>query len=148
MNAIAQHAGHRLRHHAREVWESRGGGFYGFVAMLTFLYLEAVNLVGDVTGITHLQINLGGIISWLVQNFVQGLLNVMWAAIWPVEWIKLFGVGLTSGALLGGAYIVYHAIHPGVRRLLESGDEAAAAPSPGAGRHRPARPRRGGRELR
>ncbi len=124
MNAIVEHTGHRLRRHVREVWESRGGGFYGFVAMLTFLYLEGANLVGDIASLPGLRPNLGGIISWLVQNFVQAILNVVWAAIWPVEWIKLFGVGVTSGALLGASYITYRLVRPTALRLLREPEEA------------------------
>ncbi len=128
MNTIVRYGGHRLRRHVREVWLSRGGGFYGFVAMLMFLYLEAVSLVGDVTGLPNLQVNLGGIIGWFVQNFVTGLLNVIWASIWPVSWITRFGVNLTSAALLVGVYVVFRVIRPVVDRLLrEPGEETAAA---------------------
>lgn len=124
MNEIARQAGHRLRRHAREVWQSRGGGFYGFAAMLTFLYLEAVNLIGDVASLRHVQLGLGGIISWFVQNAVQALLTALWSIIWPVAWIRRFGVGLLSIALLVGAYGVYRLIRPAVLRWLrEPGEE-------------------------
>lgn len=115
---MARHATHRLRRHALELWESRGGGYYGFVATITFLWLEAVNLFGDVAALPRLQLDIGGLISWLVQNLVQGLLTAMWAAIWPVAWISHLGVGLTSGVLLGGSYGVYRVVHPWVSRWL------------------------------
>jgi hypothetical protein len=58
-----------------------------------------------------------------VQNFVQALMNVVKAAIWPVEWIGRFGVSLLSLALLAGAYGVYRLIRPGVLRLLREEEE-------------------------
>lgn len=124
MHEIARHAGHRLRRHAHEVWQSRGGGYYGFVAMLTFLYLEAVDILGDIASLRHLQLGIGGIISWLVQDAVQALMNVIRAAIWPVEWISRFGVGITSIVLLGGSYVIYRAIRPTVLRWLGEPDES------------------------
>ena len=115
---VARHATHRFRRHALELWESRGGGYYGFVATITFLYLEGVNLFGDVAALPRLQLNIGGLISWLVQNLVQGVLTAMWAAIWPVAWISHLGVGLTSCVLLAGSYGVYRVVHPWVSRWL------------------------------
>ncbi len=121
--SLVRRAGHRVRHEALEVWESRGGGFYGFAAMVTFLGLEAVNLVGDVASLATVQPNVGGLISWLVQNLVQGAMTALWAAIWPLTWINHLGVGVTSGALLAGAYVTYRVIHPTVARLLKEPGE-------------------------
>jgi len=118
---VARHAAHRFRRHALHLWESRGGAYYGFVATITFLYLEAVNLFGDVAALPQQQLNLGGLISWFVQNLVQGLLTAMWAAIWPVAWVSHLGVGLTSGVLLATSYGVYRMIRPWVSRWLREG---------------------------
>jgi hypothetical protein len=134
MHPIVKHGGHRFRRHVRELWASRGGGFYGFVATLTFVYLEAVDLVGDVFALRHAQLSLGGVISWFVQNAVDAFLNVLWSAIWPVKWLGLFGVGLTSGALLAGSYVTYRALRPTVLRLLrEPGEEGDIDLTPAAG---------------
>ncbi len=126
MHTIVRKAGHRYRRHARHLWESRGGGFYGFVGTLTFLYLEATALVGDVTGLPNFQVSLSGVIGWWVQNLVTGILNVVWASIWPVAWIQRFGVNLTSAALLGGCYVGFLLIRPAVTRLLREPEEKAA----------------------
>lgn len=127
MHVIVRHTGHRLRRHVRRVWASRGGGFYGFVATLTFVYLEAQNLWGDVAAVRGIQIStsgiLGGVVGWFVQNLVQGIMAAVWASIWPVEWMKRFGVGLTSGALLVGAYFLFLMIRPAVLRLLHDPDD-------------------------
>jgi hypothetical protein len=120
---VARHATHRFRRHALALWESRGGAYYGFVATITFLYLEAVNLFGDVAALPHQQFGLGGLISWFVQNLVQGLLTALWAAIWPVGWISRLGVGVKFGMLLAATYGVYRVIHPWVSRWLRGAQE-------------------------
>ncbi len=125
MNVIVRHGTHHLRRHVRQVWQSRGSGFYGFAGTLMFLYLEVMSLVGDVTGLPSIQLSVGGIVGWFVQNLVTGILNVVWASIWPVAWIKRFGVNLTSGALLVGAYLVFLLIQPLVLRWLRDPDEIA-----------------------
>ncbi len=124
MHPIVRRASHGFRHHALEVWESRGGGFYGFAAMVTFAGLEAVNLVGDVAALAHMQLSLGSLIGWFVQNTIQGLMTVAWAAIWPVAWIQHLGVGVKSLVLLAAAYGVYRVIHPAVACILREGADA------------------------
>ncbi len=125
MALIVRQGAHWFRRHVRQVWQSRGGGFYGFVATLTFLYLEGMNLVGDVTGLRNLDVSLGGIINFFVQNFIQGITAVVWASVWPVAWIQRFGVGFVSGALLVGCYFTFRLIQPLVLRLLQEPGEAA-----------------------
>jgi len=125
MHSIVRHSGHRLRRHVRELWESRGGGFYGFVATLTFLYFETMSLIGDVTGLPGFRVSIGGIVGWLVQNLVTGIMNVVWAAVWPLAWIGRFGVTLTSAALLAGSYGAFIVLRPAVLRLLRDPEEPA-----------------------
>lgn len=119
MKRLVHLAAARFRRHVRELWRSRGGGFYGFVAVLTFLYLEVVDLAGDLAGIRLRSIDLGWAIGFLVDNFVDALMNLVRSVIWPAAWIQRFGVGALSGALLAGAYIAYRLIRPTVIRLLE-----------------------------
>ncbi len=118
MKAIFQRAADRQRHHAHHFWLSRGGGFYGFVAALTFVYLEAVDLVGDIAGLAGVRINVGYLVSWLVSNAVAALLNVLRATLWPIAWMGHFGLGIRSGLFLLGAYLLYLTIRPLALRLL------------------------------
>ncbi len=118
MKALLQRAARRKGAHAREFWMSRGGGFYGFAAALTFVYLEVVDLVGDVAGLGAVQLNLGFAIGWLVQNAVDALINVVRSTLWPIAWIDHFGLGLPSAALLAGAYGLYLLVRPLALRLL------------------------------
>ncbi len=130
MPLIVRQGAYWFRRHVRRVWQSRGGGFYGFVATLTFLYLEAVNVIGDIGSLRGLGLNLGWVINFLVQNFVQGILNVVWASVWPVAWIQRFGVGLKSAALLVGCYFTFRLIQPMVARLLQEPGETGMLGEP------------------
>ncbi|HKJ93655.1 MAG TPA: hypothetical protein VJ957_10815 [Longimicrobiales bacterium] len=118
VHPVVHRRAHRLRRHAREMWDSKGGGFYGFVATVTFFGLETVNLVGDVAALPHVQLGIGGVVGWFVGNLVQGLMTALWSTIWPVAWISRLGVGVKLVALLAGAYVVYRLIRPLVSRLL------------------------------
>mgnify|MGYP006196686023 CR=1 FL=1 len=138
MREIRRQATSRFRRYFRHVWMSRGGGFYGFVAALMFVYLEGMALAGDVAGVPALlRADLGGLIGWGVANILTAVFNLVKAAVWPIEWIGRFGVGLGSGLLLAGSYAAYRAIRPAILRLL--GDPAndllprgAGAPAPDA----------------
>jgi hypothetical protein len=115
-----------LRRWVLRVWESRGGGFYGFVAALTFVYLEIIDLAGDAVDLAGAPMSAGYIIGFVVGNLVDALVNGLRAAIWPVSWIGNFGAGMLSGALLLGSYATYRAIRPSVLRLLTPTDDQPA----------------------
>lgn len=120
VRVVGQEAGHRLRRYVRKVWSSRGGGFYGFVATLMFLYLEVVDLAGDVLGFPALVgASLGGVIGWGVTNVINAVLNLVRAAIWPMSWLLGFGIGVRSALLLGATYVTYRVAHPHILRLLQ-----------------------------
>jgi len=127
MNELRALASNRSRRYLLASWRSRGGGFYGFVALLTFLYIEGLDLAGDVAGLAGVQLNLGFIISWLVGNLVDAALNGIRAAIWPLEWISRFGISLRSAVLLAASYGAYRLIRPTVVRLLTPTDEPLPA---------------------
>lgn len=134
MNALLQEGLVRFRRHVRKLWQSRGGGFYGFVAVLTFLYLEVVDVAGDLAGLRPNEIDLGWAIGFLVDNAVDALMNLVRSAIWPAAWIQRFGVGVLSAVLLGVSYLAYRLVRPTVIRLLEEpaeeAEEAEPAPAP------------------
>lgn len=122
MNELRTGIANRIRRHILTLWQSRGGGFYGFVAVLTFLYIEAFDLGGDLAGLPGSHIDLGFIISFIVGNLVDAFVNGLMAAIWPVSWIGRFGVGLLSAGLLAGCYVSYRAVRPTVIRWLTPTD--------------------------
>lgn len=77
-------------------WMSFGGGFYGIVALFTWLVIEINEIVEMVS-------NLGGILKFLqslnigliVHVFIEGFMNFIIAIIWPVYWIKQISTGQT-----------------------------------------------------
>lgn len=110
----------KVRRTLRKVWASRGGGYYGLVAAITFVYLEAVHLAGDLSTLLHAwPISLGKIISFIVGNLIDAVLNGISAAIWPIHWIGKLGLGPLLLALLGGTYVTYRLTRPAIIRLLE-----------------------------
>lgn len=118
--------GSTIRGYLRELWESHGGGFYGFVAALTFLYLEAIDLIPEFARIGQVEwIDLGWWISWFVGNMVDAIVNSVYATIWPVTWITRFGIGMWSAAALGASYLGYLAVRPTVLRMLETDEDTA-----------------------
>lgn len=112
----------RTRRRMLRVWESRGGGFYGFVALLTFVYLEVVDIAGDLADLPHRGIGVGTVTSFVIGNLVDALVNGLRAAIWPISWVGTFGIGLKSVVLLGGAYVAYRAVRPVALRVLRPTD--------------------------
>lgn len=70
-------------------WTSFGGGFYGIVALFTWLVIEF-------NEITEMVRNFGGFVKFLqslniglvVNIFIEGLMNFITAIIWPIYWIK------------------------------------------------------------
>jgi hypothetical protein len=117
-----------LRRYVRKLWEKRGGGFYGFVATMMFLYLEVVDIAGDIIDLGGARPSLGWLISFVVSNLVTLVINTVRAAIWPLTWLSQFGVGVLSATLLAGAYLAYRAVRPHVLRMLAEpdGDEDAS----------------------
>lgn len=116
--------GKSIREYLRELWESHGGGFYGFVAAVTFLYLEASDLIPELARIGQAEwFSIGWWITWFVGNMVEAITNGVYAAIWPATWINRFGVGVVTAVALGGSYLGYLAVRPTVLRLLRDPDE-------------------------
>ncbi len=125
MKQVRAYAANHYRRHLRGVWMSRGGGFYGFVVLLTFVYLESVDLAGDIAALPGSHVDAGFLISWIVGNLVDALVNTIRAALWPVAWIQHFGIGLLSAALLAGSFLLYRMVRPTVLRWLTPTDEPA-----------------------
>lgn len=126
MNELRDRTANTLRRKVLRVWESRGGGFYGFVAALTWVYLEVLDLGGDIADLPGADLDVGYAISFFIGNIVDAFVNGIRAAIWPASWISNFGVGVLSGALLLGCYAAYRAIRPSVLRLLTPTDDEPA----------------------
>lgn len=88
-NEIKTNPGHSSYDLIHKKWMKFGGGFYGIVALFTWLVIEA-------TDIAQMVINFGGFIKFLqniniglfIHVFIEALINFIVAIIWPVYWLK------------------------------------------------------------
>lgn len=70
-------------------WLSMGGGFYGVVAVLTWLFVELREILDFITsfdGISGLMENFS--VSMLVNLFIEAIKNSFLALAWPVYWLS------------------------------------------------------------
>lgn len=70
-------------------WLTMGGGFYGVVAVLTLLWIELREIVDFITGFEGFG-TLASLfsISFLVNLFIETLMNTLTALIWPLYWLS------------------------------------------------------------
>ena len=77
---------HRFREWFRKVWDVRGGGLYALGFIVTFVYLEVLDLFDDVMGIGALFS--GQIVDFIVDFFLDSLMNTVEAFMWPVDVVQ------------------------------------------------------------
>ncbi|MGI9628878.1 MAG: hypothetical protein ACR2QM_18735 [Longimicrobiales bacterium] len=88
--------------HVRKLWRKHGGGYYALVAVVTFVYLEVVDLWG---GIASAQSVEGFVVSELVTFAIESLWNTFRASLWPFHWF--LENGWTAIYVLGAGYVVW-----------------------------------------
>ena len=74
-------------------WFAFGGGFYGLVALYTWLLIEWDEAWGFITGLGALVLSFdpGTLISLVVNFFIESLMNFVAAIAWPAYWIGAAG---------------------------------------------------------
>jgi len=97
----------RLLDWFRKIWMIRGGGLYAVGFALSFLYLEVTELLlDDIPAILSLDsYDVGAIIHFAVNVFVDTIMNTALAFIWPVvflQWQPPLGA-----MLLGAAFVLF-----------------------------------------
>ena len=81
-------------HPVQRKWLKFGGGFYGIVAMYTYLLVEWQEIAAFISGFGGFGAfirNLG--IDVIIRMFIEGLKNFITAISWPVYWMHEFGSG-------------------------------------------------------
>lgn len=70
-------------------WFEFGGGFYGLVALYTWLLIEWDDVADFLGGLGDLvlRFDLGALISLLVSLFIESIMNFVAAIAWPVYWL-------------------------------------------------------------
>jgi hypothetical protein len=80
-----------------------GGGVYGALAFATLLYLEALDMVGDVAEAGSLGAFFGSMgFGWVIQQAIESIGFAIQAALWPMYWLSVLGfrtVVLTAATL-------------------------------------------------
>ena len=88
--------------HVSRLWDKHGGGYYAIVAVVTFLYLEVVDLWSGISAADGLRDFLA---SEMVTFWIESFINTVWASIWPVHWFSEGGwIALLS---LGVGYLLW-----------------------------------------
>lgn len=90
---------------ARSVWEVRGGGLYALGFIVTFSWLEITEILfDDIPQLASMRDPFGGdLISFAIDFFVDTLMNMVSAFIWPVYvlgWQEPLGVILLIAAFV------------------------------------------------
>jgi hypothetical protein len=72
-------------------WVGFGGGFYGLVALVTFIHIELKQIFEFIVGATGLQYFLDLFtISAFIGMFIDSIMNMIKAAIWFTYWPDVF----------------------------------------------------------
>ena len=104
--AFPKKTAHAFRPWFRKVWKARGGGLYACGFVLTFLYLEATMLIGEIMAAT-------GVVSFFTEQLLElplrflteSLGNLIQAFIWPLPLLEFsppWGI-----AILAVIYLVF-----------------------------------------
>jgi hypothetical protein len=89
-----------------------GGGLYGSVAFATLLYLEAMDLVGDVAAAGSLGGFVGGLsFAWLMEQMMESIGFFVTAIMWPWYWLS--ALGPAAAAIVAGAVWAIHGVTGG-----------------------------------
>ena len=87
-------------------WMEFGGGFYGVVAFYTYVLIEVGEVKDFLVGLGNLFNQ--GLVSLIINFFVQSIMNFITAITWPVYWLSrihteqwLWVIGAYGGYWLG-----------------------------------------------
>ncbi|HFB67218.1 MAG TPA: DUF924 family protein [Aeromonadales bacterium] len=106
MKALKDKAAKKIHHSAKEyhqsfkrkmltklnlLFQSRGGSFYGIGYIFTLLFLEVKTFVEE---FAEFEFTVAGIVSQIIQHIIhlsiESVLNIVYAAIWPLMIFKHF----------------------------------------------------------
>jgi hypothetical protein len=85
-----------------KLWRKHGGGYYAFLAVGTFMYLEFTSLtssIRDATGIVDF------LVSELLTFAIESIVNTLMASVWPFMWYRWMGTGGLYWAC--GGYLIW-----------------------------------------
>ncbi len=104
--AFPKKTAHAMRPWFRKVWKARGGGLYACGFLLTFAYLEASMLIGEIVAAT-------GFVDFFTEQLLElplrflseSFQNMIAAFMWPVPLIQFSPPW--GFAILGAIYLLF-----------------------------------------
>ena len=100
-------------------WLTFGGGFYGLMALLTFMYIEIEQAVLWLLNASNLQyfldlFTISAMINMLVESFLNMVKAALWFTYWPsvfdmgngIAWILVAYLGYRAGSKLAQNYVL------------------------------------------
>ena len=108
--AFPKKTAHALRPWFRKVWKARGGGLYACGFVLTFVYLEASMLFGEIVSAT-------GFVDFFTEQLLElpfrflteSLSNLVAAFLWPLPLLQYsppWGIGILAVIYVLFTYLV------------------------------------------
>ena len=101
-------------------WVTFGGGFYGLVSLLTFIYIELEQTLQFLINATGLQsfidlLTFSAILGMIIDSFINMLTALLWFSYWPkvfdmdniAIWFIATYIGYRLGANLAQRYILH-----------------------------------------
>ncbi len=71
-----------------------GGGFYGAVALITYLHIECYQVIDFINKFTSLSDFIDRIgLGMLIKFFIEAIMHFITAIIWPTYWHKYLPIG-------------------------------------------------------
>ena len=104
--AFPKKTAHAMRPWFRKVWKARGGGLYACGFVLTFVYLEASMLIGEILAAT-------GVVSFFTEQLIElpfrflseSLTNLVYAFLWPIPLLEFSPPW--GFAILAAIYLIF-----------------------------------------
>lgn len=102
-------------------WVEFGGGYYGLMALLTFLHVEVIDIWGLVLELPAMNglndvISLG--INFLIQVIIESITNFITAIMWWSYWLNLLPIDIGYVWLIV-SYVGYLSGDWGAKRVME-----------------------------
>lgn len=95
--------------HALNKWLDFGGGYYGTVAFVTFVFIEVgqfISFISDWNGVIAYFKNFG--IHSIVAFFIDQIKNFVQAIIWPADYFGTYDI-IAIACMFGATYLAYRA---------------------------------------
>jgi len=102
-------------------WFSFGGGFYGLVALYTWIRIEWDDVFAFITSLDDLVLRFD--IGVLIRLFIESIMNFVAAIAWPVYWLRTAdNPWIWFGVAYAGYWLGVHAARRTFRKRV-AGDE-------------------------